>query len=85
MSAAETVLRLIKSRFPGRDILIEQVYRHDLPFRSLCKDYRDCLGALGRLEKEESVRAIARREEYAELLEDLSCEIRDWLDTHDED
>jgi hypothetical protein len=82
--AKTKILNLITARFAGQDLLIERVYRHDASFRSLCEDYRDCVDAIDRLRKEDSTIAATRREEYTELLEELGCEIRDWLETHDE-
>ena len=82
MPAADDVLDLIKARFTGRESLIERAYRHDLSFRSMCEDYHDCVDALERLRKEDSIGALKRREEYDELLEELGCEIRDWLGAH---
>jgi hypothetical protein len=82
--AKTKILNLITARFAGQDLLIERVYRHDASFRSLCEDYRDCVDAIDRLRKEDSTIAATRREEYTELLEELGCEIRDWLETHDD-
>lgn len=84
MPAKTNILNLITARFAGRDLLIERAYGHDAPFRSLCEDYRDCVDAIERLRKDGSTIAATRREEYTELLEELGCEIRDWLETHDE-
>jgi hypothetical protein len=85
MPAKTNTLNLITARFAGQDLLIERAYRHDATFRSLCEDYRDCADAIERLRKEDSTIAATRREEYTELLEELGCEIRDWLETHDDD
>jgi hypothetical protein len=84
MFAATDVLTLIKARFADRDALIERTFRHDASFRSLCEDYRDCVFALERLQKTDSPATAARRGEYAELLEELGCEIRDWLSSDDQ-
>jgi hypothetical protein len=84
MPAKTRILNLITARFAGRDLLIERAYRHDASFRSLCEDYRDCADAIERLHKEGSTIAAVRREEYTELLEELGCEIRDWLETYDD-
>jgi hypothetical protein len=84
MPAKTNILKLITARFGGRDLLIERACRHDTSFRSLCEDYRDCCDAIERLRKEDSTVAATRREEYTELLEELGCEIRDWLRTHND-
>jgi hypothetical protein len=80
---AADVLKLIKDRFAGREELIERAFRHDVTFRSLCKDYRDCYKALARLRRDDLASAAQRRAEYAELLDELGCEIRGWLETQD--
>jgi hypothetical protein len=82
--AKADILTLITARYAGQDLLIERACRHDTSFRSLCEDYRDCGDALERLRKEDSTVAATRREEYTELLEELGCEIRDWLRTHND-
>ena len=82
--AKTKILNLITARFAGQDLLIERVYRHDASFRSLCKDYRDCVDVIERLRQEGSTIAATRREEYTVLLEELGCEIGDWLETHDD-
>ena len=84
MPAKTNILNLITACFAGRDLLIERAYRHDPSFRSLCADYRDCVDAIERLRKEGSTIAATRREEYTVLLEELGCEIGDWLETHDD-
>lgn len=83
MPAAVDALNLVKARFTGRDAQVDRAFRHDTSFRSLCLDYRDCVGALERLQLADAPGAAARRDEYAQLLEELACEIRDWLATHD--
>ena len=84
MPTKTNILNLITACFAGRDLLIERAYRHDASFRSLCEDYRDCVDVIERLRNEGSAIAATRREEYTELLEELGCEIREWLETHDE-
>jgi hypothetical protein len=84
MPAKTKILSLITAHFAGQDLLIERAYRQDASFRSLCEDYRDCVDVIERLRNEGSAIAATRREEYTELLEELGCEIRDWLETHDD-
>jgi hypothetical protein len=84
MPGKTNILNLITARFAGHDSLIERAYRYDASFRSLCEDYRDCAETIERLRKEGSTIAAARREEYAEVLEELGCDIRDWLESHDD-
>ena len=84
MPAKSRILNLITAHFAGQDLLIERAYRQDTSFRSLCEDYRDCVDVIERLRNEGSAIAATRREEYTELLEELGCEIRDWLETHND-
>jgi hypothetical protein len=48
------------------------------------RNTRYCVDAIERLRKDGSTIAVTRRKEYTELLEELGCEIRDWLETRDE-
>ena len=75
----DTLLR-INQCFEGPEVFIEQVYRKNAVFRSLCKDYRECAEALERWNQSESEVAVERQMEYAEMLQELKQEIQDWLE-----
>lgn len=65
---------------PDREQHLKRRYWSDAEFRTLCRDYRTCHEILQRLEYLDSPDATRRRHEYAELLEELACEIRNWPD-----
>jgi hypothetical protein len=71
---------MIQARFPGRERSIERAFGENRSFRELCVDYRRCASAVDRWQRSPSNGAASRREEYAELLEELGREIQDWLD-----
>jgi hypothetical protein len=73
-------LSMIQARFPGRERSIERAFGENRSFRELCVDYRRCASAVDRWQRSPSNGAASRREEYAELLEDLGLEIQAWLD-----
>lgn len=79
MNAEVDTLSLIKARFPGLENVVERSFREDPAFRSLCRDYGDCHVALQRMQRREAAGACRRCVEYAELLDELGGEIRDWL------
>jgi hypothetical protein len=71
---------MIQARFPGRERSIARAFGENRSFRELCVDYRRCASAVDRWQRSPSNGAASRREEYAELLEELGREIQDWLD-----
>jgi hypothetical protein len=81
VGAAVDTIAMIRKLVPERSDLVERAYRQDLSFRSLCRDYRDCDLTLERLRRDDAASA-AKTVEYAELLEELGREIREWLRTH---
>jgi hypothetical protein len=79
VNAAIDTLSLVKSRFPDLAGAVERTFRADPAFQSLCSDYHVCQVALQRMQKQEPTEACRRCVEYAELLDELGGEIRDWL------
>ena len=63
------------SSFPDHQDKIKSLFREDETFRSLCEDYRKCFQALKHWNQSASEEALVRREEYGNLLQDLSEEI----------
>lgn len=80
MNRDQATVSLIQSVCPGRDRLIERVYRDSPPFRELCHDFRRCVTALDRWTTRPAAEANQRQEEYSELLTELRQEIESWLD-----
>ena len=74
------LLALIQISFPGRGELIERAFRNSRSFRTLCKDYRDCVAALDRWKRRSAGEARLRRQEYTELQRELGLEIQSWLE-----
>lgn len=75
----ETVTR-IKRCFPNWAEFIESEYRANTEFQTLCDDFQACALAKETWEQSEEPSAPVRRREYAEWLEELLQEIKDWLE-----
>jgi hypothetical protein len=73
-------LTLIRGRLPDLDQRVEAAFRENRSFRDLCRDYRTCFTALHRWKQLEDPEAARRRQEYTELLAELTSEIRTWLE-----
>jgi len=73
-------IEAVRKAFPGREALVERSFERSPAFRSLCRDYRDCLRALEHWSGQASAEREARRREYTELLLELDREIRTWLE-----
>lgn len=71
---------LVTHSFPGLEALIEDAYRTSPSFRDLCQDYRNCTLALERWRRQSGDEPSQRAKEYAELLAELTVEVRSWLD-----
>jgi hypothetical protein len=79
MVSRQNTQTLVKRAFPGREPLIERVYRESGSFRDLCGDYRKCASVLERWRRSGGVPS-PRVDEYTELLDELTEEIEAWLD-----
>lgn len=75
----QTVNR-IKRCFPDWADFIESEYRANTEFQALCDDFQTCALAKEKWEQSEEPIAPVRRLEYAEWLEELLLEIKDWLE-----
>ena len=73
-------LNRIKRRFPDCAEFIESEYRSNTGFQALCDDFQACALAREKWEQSEEPIAPERRREYAEWLEELLQEIKDWLE-----
>jgi hypothetical protein len=74
-------LKVVRSHFPEGEKILETLYRRNESFRSLCKEFSDCVRAVeywchSMLDKEH---ASERCEEYKALCADLKKEIAQWL------
>jgi hypothetical protein len=82
MPRARDALSLVRLRFAAGNSLIESLFHSDGSFSMLCRDYRDCVETLERLQHDDTAVGLARQAEYTELREELEKEIRDWLERH---
>ena len=74
----ETLLR-IEDYLPGWAEFVEAEYRVNSEFQALCDDFLVCARAKDKWERDESPIASERRREYAEWLQELLLEVKDWL------
>lgn len=73
-------LTLIRTSFAGHDRVIERAYRDSQSFRDLCRDYRRCAAALHRWEHRDGSGSDSRRDEYTQLMAELTDEIESWFE-----
>jgi hypothetical protein len=73
------ILLRLERQFPNWAEAIEREYRDSKDFRALCNDFQVCAVAKEKWEESEAPIAPERRREYAEWLEELLVEIKDWL------
>jgi hypothetical protein len=74
MNTLQTELGLVKTRFPAHKSIIEELYRSDSDFKSLCADLFLCSKMIHDFEEE-----IAEKQhaliEYREIVKDLEQEL----------
>ena len=75
MAVIKSSLFYVFKRFPEHKDAIHQHFRKNENFQTICDDYRQCAEALDRWNGSTSEEAPARRNEYADLLQDLESEI----------
>ena len=80
MTLLRTNLSTVLEKFPEHQETIKRLFRVNESFQTLCEDYRQCSKALRYWSHSASEEAPARREEYGDLLQDLSEEILQTLD-----
>ena len=76
----ETALGCVVGRFPKREEVINDLFRTDQTFRSLCEDYCECLKSLARWTGESGEKALFYQRDYQELLAELTTEIMKYAD-----
>jgi hypothetical protein len=74
MNSLQTELGLIKSRFPDHKSTIDDLYRNDTDFRSLCSDLFLCSKMIQDFELEIAEKQHAL-DEYREIVKDLESEL----------
>jgi|WetSurMetagenome_2_1015567.scaffolds.fasta_scaffold243169_1 hypothetical protein len=73
-------LALVLEKFPEAASRIRELFLQSPSFQSLCKDYRDCLAAWQYWRQAASGEAPALYQSYAELLQELEQEVRQYLE-----
>lgn len=79
IAATEAALAPILEKFPEAWAKIRQLFQQSLSFKSLCEDYRDCLAAWQYWRQAPSEEAPKLSLSYAELLQELEQEVREYL------
>jgi hypothetical protein len=76
----KTALESVLEKFPEGAAGIRELFRRNPSFQSLCKDYRDCLAAWQYWGQAATAEAPALCQSYADLLQELEEEIRQYLE-----
>ena len=69
----------VLEKFPERAGDIKRLYRKNQEFQTVCDDYRQCAEALHHWNRSHEKAASIRRQEYAQLFQELMDEIRLYL------
>ena len=72
---SKRTLRLIKTRFVGKEEIIEDLFGTSETFRCLCRDYLACSAILAWWERSDSERARRRALEFSEMQRKLREDI----------
>jgi len=72
------LIRVIE-RFPEDREALQRLFRGSGSFQSLCDDYGDCLAGLKNWEQSTAKEAPTMRGAYADLLQELEQEVRQYL------
>ncbi len=70
----------VLERFPQQKAALQRLFRESPSFRSLCGDYKDCLGGLKSWQQSTATEASDMRGAYADLLQELEQEVRQYLE-----
>ena len=65
----------VLEKFPDRAGEIKRLYRASQDFQTVCEDYRQCAEALHHWNQSDEKAASIRRQEYAQLVQELMDEI----------
>jgi len=76
----KAALASVLEKFPNQAVKIWELSQQSSSFRSLCEDYRDCLAAWQYWRQAASEDDPALCQSYAELLQELEQEVRQYLD-----
>ena len=76
----KTALTSVMEKFPDARAKIRELFLRSPSFQSLCEDYRDCLAAWQYWRQAASKEAPALCQSYAELLQELEQEVRQYIE-----
>jgi hypothetical protein len=76
----KAALTSVLEKFPEGAARIQELVQQSPSFQSLCEDYRDCLAAWQYWQQAASEDAPALFQSYAELLQELEQEVRQYLE-----
>jgi hypothetical protein len=76
----KAALASLLEKFPEAAVRIRGLFQQSPSFQSLCEDYRDCLAAWHYWRQAASGEAPALGQSYAELLQELEQEVRQYLE-----
>ena len=79
MTVIQSSLFLVLEKFPDRAGDIKRLYKENQEFQTICEDYRQCAEALHHWNQSHEKAAPTRRQEYAQLFQELMDEIRLYL------
>jgi hypothetical protein len=75
----QAAMASVLKKFPEAAARIRELFLKSPSFQSLCEDYRDCLAAWHYWRQAASGEAPALCQSYAELLQELEQEVREYL------
>ncbi len=73
-------LASVLENFPGAVARIRELFQRSPDFQSLCEDYRECLANWRHWRQADSKQAPDYCKIYAELLQELEQEVRQYLE-----
>ena len=76
----KAALVAVLEKFPEGATRIWELFQQSSSFQSLCEDYRDCLAAWQYWWQAASEDAPALCQSYAELLQELELEVRQYIE-----
>jgi len=79
-TSPKAALVAVMEKFPEAVARICELFQKSASFKSLCEDYRDCLAAWQYWQQASSEDAPALGQSYAELLQELEHEVREYLE-----
>ena len=79
MAVIKKRLYPVLEKFPDHKDEVNRLFRDSETFQAICEDYLRCEKALRYWRRVESEEVLIRREEYADLLQELELEIRQYL------